>query len=272
LKCLKALAETGTQSVVFLGAGSVGKGTLAKLLSLVLQERRPKILTVSEVIRHHSSQDTPLGERIRANIARLRKQEGVVTSNLDDAPICEAIDQEILSALESGHRLMLLDGFLRTEGQMKRFMSCPNLLVVLLVAGLEESLERASRRREEAAQRSQTVREDDKPEAVRRRFRVFERDTLPGFRTLKKVRPAATMEIDATRTPREKAIRVLRNLYPSGRVPSELVSCFDNPSSPVARFVTEIEGGSRPLRNHLHMIGFANYLPTNWGHAAPAGA
>lgn len=146
-------------AVVLLGAPGAGKGTQAERITA---EFGLPALSTGEILRAEVKAGTPLGRRVETAM-----KSGVLVS--DD------IVNELVKARTAALTGFLLDGYPRTVPQA-RFLDgllaerrYPPPRVIDLVVPEEELLKRLLAR----------GRADDKPEIIRERLKVYQRDTLP---------------------------------------------------------------------------------------------
>ena len=155
-------APSGKLVVVLLGPPGSGKGTQAALITK--KYGLPSIST-GDLLRAEVKQGTPLGRRIQDVMAR-----GELVS---DEIVNAAVEQRIAQA--DAARGFILDGYPRTVPQA-RFLDAllprkgfPPPAVLALKVPAEEIVRRLAGR----------GRADDKPETVRERIAVYEKQTRP---------------------------------------------------------------------------------------------
>ncbi|MFQ3610445.1 MAG: adenylate kinase [Fimbriimonadales bacterium] len=173
--------------LVFVGAPGVGKGTQAKRLE---QEFGWTVVATGDLLRTAIAHQTPLGQQAQGYIQRGE----LVPDSLVNDLVAERIQQ-----LES----FILDGYPRNVSQAETLATLiGNTLDAVVLFDLDEELlvERLGGRRvcpscgavyhvhanpSKAGDRCErcgallTVRDDDKPETIRNRLRVFREQTEP---------------------------------------------------------------------------------------------
>lgn len=173
--------------LVFLGAPGAGKGTQAKRLEA---EKGWTVVATGDSLRAAIAQNTPLGQQAHAYIQR---------GELVPDPLVNQIVAERLATLES----FILDGYPRNLAQaemLESILTKPLDAVIYFEIGEESLVERISGRRicpqcnavyhiktnpSKAGDKCEQCgaplirREDDQPEAIRRRFQVFREQTEP---------------------------------------------------------------------------------------------
>lgn len=173
--------------LVFLGAPGAGKGTQAKRLEA---DKGWTVVATGDLLRAAIAQNTPLGQQAQAYIQR---------GELVPDPLVNQIVAERLATLES----FILDGYPRNLAQaemLESILTKPLDAVIYFEIGEETLIERLSGRRicpqcnavyhiktnpSKAGDQCEhcgaplITREDDQPEAIRRRFQVFREQTEP---------------------------------------------------------------------------------------------
>ncbi|MDW8106921.1 MAG: adenylate kinase [Armatimonadota bacterium] len=173
--------------LVFLGAPGAGKGTQAKRLEA---EKGWTVVATGDLLRAAIAQNTPLGQQAQAYIQR---------GELVPDALVNQIVAERISQLES----FILDGYPRNLAQaqmLESILTKPLDAVIFFEIEEEALIERLSGRRicpecnavyhiknnpskagEQCDQCGATLitREDDQPEAIRRRFQVYREQTEP---------------------------------------------------------------------------------------------
>ena len=146
--------------LLFLGPPGVGKGTQAARVSTALGVAH---ISTGDMFRHHMSQGTPLGRRVKEIIAR----GDLVPDSLTTEMLLERL------ALPDAAGGYILDGFPRTlaqAGALDEAMGAATLdAAVVLEAPDEVLVERMMAR----------GRSDDTESSVRNRLAVYERETAP---------------------------------------------------------------------------------------------
>ena len=157
--------------IVLLGAPGSGKGTQAEILAGALGV--PAVST-GELFRDHEARDTDLGRQAAAFAA-------VGDLVPDDVTLAMVAERLAHRDCRDGY---LLDGFPRTIAQAERLRDAlaargVGLDVVLeLVVADDELIRRMSERRM-LVDGVWTQREDDRPETIRHRLRVYREQTAP---------------------------------------------------------------------------------------------
>lgn len=182
--------------VVLFGPPGAGKGTQAGLLASRLGAKH---VSTGGILRSQIASGSELGTRIK----------GIVESGrlVDDDTLFAALEAD-LTGLKNGTDILILDGVPRTVSQVSRLDTSLTRLglsvgkVLYISAPLERLVERFAKRwtckscgnvfsfstkgEAEAAtcgacgtKGAMYRRADDAPEAVERRFRVYEEETLP---------------------------------------------------------------------------------------------
>lgn len=251
---LKLIAEQDIDVFSLVGPPGAGKNVQGNVITLLLPQKKVRIIGASNVIRKYSAIEDDLGAALRADYERLKKKEVVVMSNLNDDLVQEAMDREIISVLQNQTDILGLDGFARTGPQARRFSCCRNLTVAHLLAEVEESLAGAKKRWEDAIAEGKTPREDDHPEYVKLRYGIQERDVGEALRMFKRITSRSPLVIPRNWTPREKSVALLKGMGYSGKELVSIVSAFDNPESKVSRYLAECNIAVRWPNRHLHSI------------------
>ncbi len=184
----------GKVVVVLLGPPGGGKGTQAEFITK--KYGLPPIST-GELLRAEVEQATPLGRRIQGVMAK-----GELVSD----EIVNALVEQRISQPDAA-RGFILDGYPRTVEQA-RFLDTllprkgfPRPVVIVLKAPVEAIVSRLASR----------GRADDKPEVVRERIAVYERQTAP---LIEYYTGAGRHDIDGLGTPEEVFARIDRVLAP----------------------------------------------------------
>jgi adenylate kinase len=199
--------------LILLGPPGAGKGTQAKLLSADL--RVPHIST-GDMFRDHAARGTELGKRVKAIMA----SGGLVTDDVTNEMVKERLSRPDVAAG------FILDGYPRTTPQaeyLQELLAASGRAVTKAISyEVPEELvvERISGRRScptcgavyhvsanppknsgycDKDDASLVQREDDKPDQVRERLRVYARDTAP-LRTFYASR-GVLAEVDGVGTP-----------------------------------------------------------------------
>lgn len=183
--------------IVFLGPPGVGKGTQCSLLSARLGVKH---ISTGAIIRQEISSESTLGMKVKSIV-----ESGHL---IDDKSMFECLESALVSMKPKQDDLILLDGIPRNLSQARAFdllitkFSSKVDLVISLSADLEKLQERFERRWTCAAcgaidsissnmdaskyictgcGKSGTMfrRKDDEPETVKRRFAVYQQETLP---------------------------------------------------------------------------------------------
>ncbi len=173
--------------LVFLGAPGVGKGTQARRLQ---EEYGWTVIATGDLLRQAMAEGTPLGELAKAYI-----QKGEL--------VPDALVNQLVSERLQGLEHFVLDGYPRnlTQAEMlERILPQPLDAVVYFELAEEALIARLSGRRicpacgavfhvvsnpsarGELCDRCGTplvIREDDRPETVRHRLRVYQEQTAP---------------------------------------------------------------------------------------------
>ena len=174
------------QSYAFLGIQGSGKGTQAEKLSENLHYQH---INSGDLFRQHIKGQTALGTKVSQII-----QRGEL---VPDELVFEVIDK----AIDKSAQGIVFDGFPRTIPQAKRLIEQYELKHVFYLELSEQTaIERISSRRVckgcsatynlktqppklvgicDFCQNSLTIRDDDKPEAIRKRFSEFYEQTYP---------------------------------------------------------------------------------------------
>ncbi len=245
---LELLRKFNTQTISLLGAGGSGKGTLGELLeqalSLFLNVKR---IVVSDVIKRYENETVPtdLGNEIRKELERLREKspkDGVIVENLNNALISKMMDVEIVQVLgDDGANILILDGFVRTDGQMGTFAGCPLLLMVYLVSDLKAAKKSAADRTARRRKQKLLPRLDDADWAVEARFNLFRND-LPGIlQVYREHHTRKIVRIESHRYLAMKAVLVLKALGFDGTALESITNHFDNHKTGPGKFIQEIE-------------------------------
>ncbi|WP_233231185.1 adenylate kinase family protein [Silvanigrella aquatica] len=183
--------------IIFLGPPGVGKGTQCSLLSTRLGVKH---ISTGAIIRQEIASESALGLRVKSIV-----EAGHL---VDDKSIFECLESALSSMNFQNNDLILLDGIPRNLSQAKEFevligkFSSKVDLVISLSADLNKLLERFERRWTCSAcgkiesiaphtdmshyacrscEKTGTMfrRKDDEPETVKRRFAVYQQETLP---------------------------------------------------------------------------------------------
>ncbi len=192
--------------LVFLGAPGAGKGTQAKRLEA---EKGWTVVATGDLLRAAIAQNTPLGQQAQAYIQR---------GELVPDPLVNQVVAERLATLES----FILDGYPRnlTQAEMlESILAKPLDAVIYFEIGEDTLIERLGGRRvcpqcnavyhitanpSKAGDRCEhcgaelIIREDDKPETIRKRFQVFREQTAPLIEYYRQCGLLRTVNADAT--------------------------------------------------------------------------
>lgn len=237
------------------GAAGSGKGTKASVVSKLINEigLTPAYVCTSSVIRHHSKQDTELGQKLR-DADQIMQSGGMAP----DDPVIEAISTELHSLFENGFRIFFKDGFPRTIGQAKQALQIDKLSLIEFEIDLATSLKRARLRREQALDQGLKPRDDDEPSVVIKRYQVYQQVTKPGIRVIKDYCPKRVVTVQATDPIRAQIVKMLRSMHLDEEQIRNAISYLDNPNHPATKIITEIEGSVTHRRNHrpeLQLVG-----------------
>lgn len=263
MQCVKLIEDNGAIALSFLGANSSGKGTLAKLVEILLQLLQFKVsrIVTSDVIKKYldESNTSDLAQRLRENRDRLKKaaRDGVITANYDDNLICEMMDLEISAAVQAGAKYVILDGFLRTPGQMKQFIACGSLFVVFLTAEKPYVLAKAAERVAKAKRRGEKPRDDDAPWAVEERYEIFRSDTMAALKIYRDSHARKVLAISCMRFLPTKASMVLQEIGISGEIRRGVMAYIDDKTSEAGKFVEEVEFGGSPNQGNSQNLAAA---------------
>ncbi len=173
--------------LVFLGAPGVGKGTQARRLQ---EEYGWTVIATGDLLRQAIAEDTPLGQQAKAYIQR---------GELVPDTLVNQIVSERLQGLEH----FILDGYPRNLAQaemLESILSYPLDAVIYFELDEEELIARLSGRRvcpkcgavfhiqSNPSKRGEqcdrcsavlVIRDDDRPETVRHRLKVYREQTAP---------------------------------------------------------------------------------------------
>jgi len=150
--------------LLFIGPPGAGKGTQA---SLVAQRLGIPHISTGEMFRHHVSNGSELGKRVRAII-----DEGVYVP--DDMTVAMLAERLAEPDARPGY---ILDGFPRTGDQVEaldQLIGREGLDRVVLFEVDEDAL---------AARMMSRGRADDTEETIRNRFKIYEEQTAPLIET-----------------------------------------------------------------------------------------
>ena len=183
--------------IIFLGPPGVGKGTQCSLLSSRLGVKH---ISTGAIIRQEIASESALGLKVKSIV-----ESGHL---VDDKSIFDCLESALSIMKPKQNDLILLDGIPRNLSQAKEFdvliskFSSKVDLVLSLSADLDKLLERFERRWTcsscgkidsiaphtdisnytcSSCAKSGTMfrRKDDEPETVKRRFTVYQQETLP---------------------------------------------------------------------------------------------
>jgi adenylate kinase len=220
------------RNVILLGPPGAGKGTQAKL---VADSTNLRHISSGDLFRHHLSQGTPLGKKANEFMSK-----GLLVP--DDVTISMVLEEMEKTGSAAG---LMLDGFPRNLTQAQRLDDALNQkgqaidLALLMKVPTEELVKRLSGRlvcrQCKATYNAATApskkpgvcdacggqlvqRDDDKPEAVRTRLKVYESETKPLVDYYRRQDKLA--EVDATGSVDEVKQRLLRTLDSSRKAQS----------------------------------------------------
>jgi adenylate kinase len=183
--------------IIFLGPPGVGKGTQCSLLSSRLGVKH---ISTGAIIRQEIASESALGLKVKSIV-----ESGHL---VDDKSIFECLENALALMKPKQNDLILLDGIPRNLSQAKEFdvligkFSSKVDLVLSLSADLDKLLERFERRWTcSSCEKIDSIapqtdisnytcnncgklgtmfrRKDDEPETVKRRFTVYQQETLP---------------------------------------------------------------------------------------------
>ena len=158
--------------IILLGPPGSGKGTQAKRIQ---QTHGLVQLSTGDMLRAETNSDTQFGRRVKAIM-----DSGEL---VPDETMIEMIDRRITQP--DCRKGFILDGFPRTVGQaeaLERLLAEKGLrleAVVELKVDEGALLKRLASRIAEMVARSQPVRPDDNPEALKTRLEVYRTQTAP---------------------------------------------------------------------------------------------
>ena len=150
--------------LLFIGPPGAGKGTQA---SLVAQRLGVPHISTGEMFRHHVSNGTELGKRVKA----ILEEGGYVPDDITVAMLAERLAEP---DAKPGY---ILDGFPRTGPQVEaldQLIGLEGLDKVVLFEVDEDAL---------AARMLSRGRADDTEETIRNRFKIYEEQTAPLIET-----------------------------------------------------------------------------------------
>jgi len=150
--------------LLFIGPPGAGKGTQA---SLVAQRLGIPHISTGEMFRHHVSNGSELGKRVRA----IMEEGGYVPDDMTVAMLAERL------AEPDARPGYILDGFPRTGPQVEaldQLIGREGLDRVVLFEVDEDAL---------AARMMSRGRADDTEETIRNRFKIYEEQTAPLIET-----------------------------------------------------------------------------------------
>lgn len=150
--------------LLFIGPPGAGKGTQA---SLVAQRLGIPHISTGEMFRHHVSNGSELGKRVRA----ILEEGGYVPDDMTVAMLAERL------AEPDARPGYILDGFPRTGPQVEaldQLIGREGLDRVVLFEVDEDAL---------AARMMSRGRADDTEETIRNRFKIYEEQTAPLIET-----------------------------------------------------------------------------------------
>lgn len=150
--------------LLFIGPPGAGKGTQA---SLVAKRLGVPHISTGEMFRHHVSNGTELGKRVKA----ILEEGGYVPDDITVAMLAERLKEP---DARPGY---ILDGFPRTGPQVEaldRLIGLDGLDRVVLFEVDEDAL---------AARMLSRGRADDTEETIRNRFKIYEEQTAPLIQT-----------------------------------------------------------------------------------------
>jgi len=218
------LSGKASRIVILLGPPGAGKGTQAKLVAEATNLRH---ISSGDLFRHHLSQGTPLGKKANEFMSK-----GFLVP--DDVTINMVLEEMRKAGAASG---LMLDGFPRNLTQAQRLDAALDqqgqavdsaLLMTLPVDELVKRLSgRLVCRQCKATYNSVTApskkpglcdacggqlyqRDDDKPESVRTRLKVYESETRPLVDYYR--RQGKLTEVDAAGSVEDVQRRLLRTL------------------------------------------------------------
>jgi adenylate kinase family enzyme len=213
------------------------------MLELMLKGAMPDLrvarIVMSEVIEQHIREKTGLGEEF-ARGRELQKRGELMS----DGPIFSGLEQEIRKECLLGNLVIILDGMPRNVDQARPFVGAIWFRLFHIDIGLETSLARADRRRQERAEANLEPREDDEERVVIHRYRnVFERQTLRAIRMLENSRKPSVIRIPGERPVRDQVTKMVKGLHPIVDVRSRarILSQLDNPRHPATMIMVEME-------------------------------
>ena len=182
-------AQPAPKAVILLiGPPGSGKGTQARLLT---EKYAIPAISTGDLLRAEVKQGTPLGRNVQAVMAR--------GDLVDDATVNELVARRTLQP--DAARGFILDGYPRTVAQADSLdkllaeRKWPKAALVHLDVADAVVIERLGQR----------GRADDKPDVIRDRLKVYERDTAP---ILEHYRGASYYRIDGSGSPDEVFARI----------------------------------------------------------------
>lgn len=169
-----------------MGPQGCGKGTQAELLH---EKTNLTHVSIGDVLRSEVNKDSSLGNKVKKYV----KQGTLIPEEIND--------ELIKKILKENPKNLLLDGYPRDKHQLERLQELTKVSAVVYVdTSDEESVNRLSKRRictatneiftkskisEEDKQSCQEKggkiiqREDDKPKAIKKRLKIFHKQTKP---------------------------------------------------------------------------------------------
>ncbi|PCH38781.1 UMP-CMP kinase [Wolfiporia cocos MD-104 SS10] len=197
-------------TVIFvLGGPGAGKGTQCANL---VQDFGFCHLSAGDLLRAEQNREgSQYGEMIRTYIREGQIVPMEVTIKLLENAMRAALDEKRTGAgWEDGRGRFLIDGFPRKMDQAVKFDEevCTSSLVLFFTTTEEEMLKRLLKRGETSG------REDDNEESIKKRFRVYNEQTMPVIEHFNKQHKVAS--VDATATIEEvhqKAKSVIEKLF-----------------------------------------------------------
>eukprot|EP00928_Gymnodinium_smaydae_P027569 TRINITY_DN21284_c0_g1_i1.p1 TRINITY_DN21284_c0_g1~~TRINITY_DN21284_c0_g1_i1.p1 ORF type:complete len:255 (+),score=56.56 TRINITY_DN21284_c0_g1_i1:104-868(+) len=193
-RCVSALAQARTREIatLIMGPPGGGKGTISKKIVRDLQFTH---LSTGDMLRGHVARQTPLGQEAQGHMAA----GGLVPDRLIIDMVLEALSAQQPQSTEAAR--VLLDGFPRTVAQAEELdrhlqiaaalnVQVPREEIVRRISGrwvhpasgrvyaLDYNPPREAGRDDETGE-PLVQREDDKPEAVRKRLEAYDELTAP---------------------------------------------------------------------------------------------
>lgn len=248
--------------VPLIGAPGAGKEKKGLILAHLLSGCCMRLITSDEIRSARTYEGTDEHCLFIKALLQDSEEQQRAGKLVDDAPVLHIFEHRVRSAHEiHAAKLIIWDGFPRNMGQAKHLIKCR---LPYSAIHLDISYDECLRRVEERA-RKNGPRDDDRE--APRRYRDFEKETLPAIRILKRHDVHSVLPVNGTLPVRDQVMRMLRFIKEQTslvRIDLGAISAMlDHPGHPAREVIDEMEGRIPKKLTHPQPILSRRMLVTN---------